>query len=64
MTDNYKITMKTALNSGAIFIIKLTNNLSLVQSISDSIDRNFKKFHKKNFIPSEIVKMIPDGMCI
>lgn len=64
MTVDSEIIVKNSLNrfhSVATFIIKLTDNLSLVNNIADSIDRNFKKFHEKHFIPSEIVKMIPNG---
>ena len=65
MTLNSEITVKSSSNqfySGAVFVVKLTNNLLVVNNIADDIDRNFEKFHKKHFIPSQIVKMIPNGM--
>ena len=61
---SYEVNMKNAWDSGAIFIMQLTNDLSLVQDISDSIDRHLERFHKKNFIPSELVKIFPNGMSV
>ena len=65
MTLTSEITIKNSSNqfySEAAFVMNLTNNLPLVNNIADSIDRNFKTYHEKRFIPSEIVKMIQNGM--
>ena len=59
-----EITMKNSSDlSGTILVMELTNDLLVVQNISDSISRSFRMFHERDFIPSEIVKMIPDGIC-
>ena len=65
MTVNSKITMKNTFNqfySMATFVVKLTNDLSLLDTVADDIGRSFERFHEKQFMQSEVVKMIPDGV--
>lgn len=65
MADSSIITVKSTLDqfySGVVFVVNFTNNLSSIDNVTDSIVRNFEMFHKRQFTPSEIVKMIPDGI--
>jgi len=55
---NFKLTV---VDTEAVLIIELNNNLSTILNIGDSINAYFKRFHVKDFVPSEIVQMIPDG---
>lgn len=66
MIVSSKITVKDTFNnqfySAATFVVKLTNNLSFLDTIVDDIGRNFEKFHEKHFMQSEIIKIVPDGV--